>query len=538
LSESEGLSPAGRSGGRSGATRDRSLWLATLGLGSIALVLSRWAVRPPVADDYDSANFLLGMARYDLARFQPQFPGYPVYVAIGAALHRLGLSTLAAATGISSVAAGVSGLGLAILAERLGGLRAAQVVLALQLVAWLPWLLGSGALSDGLGVSLAIASFALLLARTPRPFWSGAVGGLTLGVRLSYWPLMLSLAALAFLRRRQAPAHRGPRDRSTSPACGGGSRRGRRWRYLFRRHTGGDELAALLSGFAIGLLLWLVPFIWVVGPGNLVHLGQVHLTGHFNQWGGTIVTKPHLGARFWAFLQDLAYDGLAPSPWAFPALAGAAGLQGAWLRFRRPEALGRLPWRPLALVLAPYALWAFFAQNVLEQPRHVLPLLEGLLLFLGLFLADNWFLAAAIIALMAAVSLPLALERRRLPPAAAQAASWVATHEPVGNTMVAGTRSARFFREAADRAGSPGQPAFQVREDAWLSGLLGELARVDRLPGVLLITSEVDLHSGEGPRQPLPAQWQIEPGATFCRDARIDRFQPCLSLSQLTWRPR
>ncbi len=76
-----------------------------------------------------------------------------------------------------------------------------------------------------------------------------------------------------------------------------------------------------------------------------------------------------------------------------------------------------------------------------------------------------------------------------------------------------------------------------MREDPWLSGLIGELARIDKLPSALWLTSEVDLHSGEGDQAPLPAQWQIDLGPTFCRDARIDRYQPCLSLLQLRWAP-
>ena len=467
------------------------LYVLLISLASLLVAALRWFTRARVADDYDSMNFLLGMSRYDLSKFQPQFPGYPVFMALGTALHRLGLAPLTAAVAISCLAAGASTLGLASIAWRLAGPRAALASIPLQAVAWLPWLLGSGALSDSLGVSLAIASFALVIAETPHPLLGGIAGALMLGVRLSYWPLALSLLVVVLLRQRQV---------------------------------------AFAAGFGAGLAAWLVPFVAVVGMKNLMHLGRVHVAGHFGQWGGSVVTKPNLWRRAGAFARDIFYDGLAPSVWALAAIAVVV----VALSILERDRLRALPWRPVLLVLAPYALWAFFAQNILEQPRHVLPLVEGLLLLLAMVLCSSNLAQVAVFALMLVVSGRLALERDAVPPAAAQAADWLATHQTAGDTLVAGTRSVRFFQAEADRV-SP--PPFQVREDPWLSGLIGELARVDRLPSALWVTSEVDLHSGAGDTAPLPSQWQLDPGPTFCRDARIDRFQPCLLLLQLTWRP-
>ncbi len=156
---------------------------------ALLVALFRWLVRAQVADDYDSMNFLLGISHYDLAKFQPQFPGYPVFVALGAGLHRLGLAPLTALVAISCVASGLSALGIAVIAWRLAGRRAAFASLSLQFFAWLPLLLGSGALSESLGVALAATSFALLVSDTPHAFLSGMAGALMLGVRLSYWPL-------------------------------------------------------------------------------------------------------------------------------------------------------------------------------------------------------------------------------------------------------------------------------------------------------------------------------------------------------------
>jgi hypothetical protein len=100
-------------------------------------------------------------------------------------------------------------------------------------------------------------------------------------------------------------------------------------------------------------------------------------------------------------------------------------------------------------------------------------------------------------------------------------------HERPERTFIAAGRSSRFFEAQAE--------PFPVRQHVMLGDVIGSLVRSDRLPEVILVTSEIDLHSGAGPRSPLPNHWRVEPGPSFCRDARIDRAQPCLGLSRLVW---
>ena len=54
----------------------------------------------------------------------------------------------------------------------------------------------------------------------------------------------------------------------------------------------------------------------------------------------------------------------------------------------------------------------------------------------------------------------------------------------------------------------------------WLSEVDVELERVNILPPDVLVTSEVEVDPARARR--------LRPLATFCRDARIDRAQPCL----------
>jgi hypothetical protein len=280
---------------------------------------------------------------------------------------------------------------------------------------------------------------------------------------------------------------------------------------------------------AAGTLVWAVPFFAVVGVVPFITLGRAHLAGHFSSWGRTVASEHGLGARVVDFARDWFYDGIAPSPWVLIGLAlllGAVvvreGRRGGPLRVG-----GSLSW--LAALAVPYAIWTFAAQNVIEQPRHLLPLVEITLALLAVVLSRWPVAAGAAVALVATVSVPLAWERHRTPSAGAQASAWVAQNASPADTVIMADRSWRFFTEL------PG--GYPVRQHAWLSEVTVDLSRFDRFPQLILLTSEIDLHSGTGPERPLPRQWRVEPGPRFCRDERIDRADPCLGLSTLRWAP-
>jgi hypothetical protein len=460
-------------------TDKRTTW-SVIG-ASLLVGAARWLARARVPDDYDSIGFQRGLQHFDLARLQPHFPGYPVYVALGQAAVRLGLVPLAAATLISSLAAAATAaavwrLGAALTATtsaattanpRAGGWAA----LALYAAAWLPWQLGGAALSDATATAfVALAFAALTVEGAPLAALAGAAMALAVGTRASYWPLLVSFAVVVARRPLQ------------------------------RR--------AALAGGVAGLVAWLAPFVAVVGPTALVRLGRTHLVGHFTSWGGSIATQPDVPLRLWAFARALVHDGLF-AHWL--ALALAAPLV-VWCA--RPLFAPRL--RRLALVVAaPYGAWVLLAQNVVEQPRHLLPLVTLGCAALGAVLARRVFVAVAVIVLALAASAPLAWTRAHTPPAAAQAAAWVSSTYPQKNAVaVFGGKSLRFFDELA--------PQVVTRTRTWLSEVDVELERLDVLPRALYITSEVELDRTRAAR--------VGDGPTFCRDARIDRAQPCLTL--------
>ncbi len=292
---------------------------------------------------------------------------------------------------------------------------------------------------------------------------------LALGTRASYWPLAASFAVVA----------------ATVPA---------------RR--------AVLAGAVVGLAAWSIPFVAIVHPRALVALGRTHLLGHFTNWGGSIATQPDVPLRLWCFSRGLFYDGLFAHA---AALAAAAILAIAFARVR----LAPRAWRLALVVVVPYAAWVLVGQNVVEQPRHLLPLATLGCVALGAGLARRPAAAIATVGVALAASLPLAWARAHTLPAAAQAARWTAAAFPqASDVAVFGGRSLRFFDELA--------PGIVTRPRTWLSEVDVELERLDRLPHHILITSEVELDAERAAR--------VSDGPTFCREARLDRMQPCLTL--------
>ncbi len=75
--------------------------LCTLLLASALLVASA----PANADDWDGIGFLASVDRFDMVRFSPHAPGYPVYVAALRVAHMLVRDPLAAAYVIAIVSA-------------------------------------------------------------------------------------------------------------------------------------------------------------------------------------------------------------------------------------------------------------------------------------------------------------------------------------------------------------------------------------------------------------------------------------------------
>jgi hypothetical protein len=451
----------------------------------VALAMSA----PAWPDDWDGIGFLESVRDFDLARFRPHPPGYPVYVALLRVVDFVVRDPMRACV-VVAAGSGAAAVWFVWAAMRqIAGVWAAWASAALVAALPVVWRACSGVGSEAPALACAAACVAGLAVRPgagdgPRA-WKGALAlglgaGLGLGVRLSWAPLYVAALALA------------PRPL-----------RARAW-----------------AAAALGFTVWAVPLAAVVGPSRLHDLVAEQLAGHLGRWGGTIATEPGAVRVAW-LVRDVFADGFGAGSdllgVVIAMLVGAGCLTAiaAW------GTAGWVGWRAAAVLAGPYLAWVAFGQNLRDQPRHVLPLVVLLAGALVLRVARSPRALAIACALALLASLRTArdaMARRSTAPPSQQLVELVRALPAAERPAVFGVASVRFF-ELSDVAGV-----------AFPAGSLGDvevrLARLERLPPRVWVTGEVE-REGD-PR------WPLERVATLCRPARIDRRMPCLDVDE--WR--
>src|SRR5262249_11072647 len=205
---------------------------------------------PAWPDDWDGLGFVAAVKRFDMDRFAPHAPGYPVYVAMLKVAAIVVRDPVRAAVAVAVLCgAGAAAFAYGAAARAFGRGRGAAVAFAVVATP-LAWRATSGVGTECAALLFATAcAFGLAHARG----WTlGLAAGLGMGVRLSWAPLYLALLALA---------PRGTRVRAA-------------------------------AGASFGVLAWLVPLVAVVGPRHLESLYATHLAGHALRWGGTAIAHP------------------------------------------------------------------------------------------------------------------------------------------------------------------------------------------------------------------------------------------------------
>jgi hypothetical protein len=459
--------------------------LGYLVLGAYALLLG--ASAPPWPDDWDGVGFVESVRDFDLARFHPHAPGYPVYVAMLRAAYFVVRDPMRACIVVAACSGAVAIALIWDATRRLAGLWAAYAVAVLVAILPIIWRACSGVGSEAPALVCAAAcAWGLVTPRTAGTSrWRHALvlglgAGLGLGVRLSWAPLYVGALALA---------PRGQRARVWAVA-------------------------------AAGCCAWAVPLIAVVGWSRLIELGSSHLAGHFDHWGGTVATQPG-GVRLAWLLRDVFVDGFGVGTDLLGmaiAVLVAAGLVMALVAW---AASGWPAWRSALVVAGLYVVWIAIGQNLRDQPRHALPIVALLGTALALRAARTPRAFGVVCTLALLVSMRTAhdaLARRSIPPPGEQIVGLVQAQPAESRPIVFGAASVRFFELGA------------LASNGRVAGSLGDvelqLTRLDRLPPRVWVTSEVDRSGDPG--------WPVQRVATLCRPPRLDRRAPCLDVDE--WR--
>lgn len=452
---------------------------ALAALGAYVALLA--ATAPAWPDDWDGVGFVESVHDFDMARFHPHPPGYPVYVALLRLAFALArdpmracvlVAVLSGALVVSFVWAAVS---------RGAGERAAWTCAVLVAVCPLAWRACSGVGSEGLALACAAACvYGLASPGRAGALALGLGAGLGLGVRLSWAPVYLAALVL-------------------TPRAG----RARAW-----------------TAAAIASAAWAVPFVAVVGPSRLVALYEAHLAGHASRWGGTIMTEPG-SVRFVWLARDVLVDGLGvgadPLGLAIAMVACVAAAQAlvAW------RAAAWKGWPAVLGLVLPYLVWIGLGQNLRDQPRHALPVVAALAggLALAAGRSRRARMVTGALALLVATRTAFDAQARRTVPPPGQQLVELARAQPSPERMdVFGVSSVRFFETT------------ELAAHAFQAGALGDvethLQRVGALPTRVWVTNELEPRDG--------SPWLLVPVATLCRPVRIDRRAPCLDV--LEWK--
>jgi len=450
---------------------------ATAGIAALYLGTLFFCRQGVIADGYDGVGFVLAIERFDLARFAPQPPGYPLFVLAGRGLHGLGLRpALALATANALLLS--AGLGaLAALLRPMLGRFGTLLFLLLVPTAPLCFGLAVATLSDGAGLGCLLFAGALAvraLTRQPARLWEHAAAGVIAGVTLGMRPPLLPLLVLALGLIYGAAAR--------------------------RRLVDARALLALSAALVATVLLWLLPFAWSIGPGQLLRLTLRHAQGHFTDFGGSVFVDMQPLGRLLALARALCGGVLGRLGWLLVLPAVCLVIAG---NRENPSADRRRLGVFLLVAAAGYGLWALLALPVAGHGRHLLPVavLLGTALALALsarsLSSRSCGLLFAMAALVAAENGRAVWAFRRTPPPGAALAEHVArSHE--GRRLYGG-RAARYLD--LWRGSGSARPA------VYLGEVLGDLERADRLPDEVLVTSEVLAAAASRPRLRLIARF-------------------------------
>lgn len=492
-------------------------------------------------EGWDSINFLLALRRFDLTEGQPHFPGYPVYIFVGSLFQRLLRQDVAALLVAGCLFSSLALLPLYRLSSRLFAPGVATGACLLFVANPLLFLEAEKLFSDAFALLFLVAAVGFTeeatraggvsesdarRTATRAGYLAGVSAGLMLGVRVSLWPFVLSMALWLWLRRAEQP---------------------------------GPPLRALVHGGIHGVGVWLIPLLALTNLPSLAAAGADHVRGHFTQWGETAVTQQDPFTRLIAFCWDLGPNGLGlwwPDTDGFRLLTTllVAVSLGQYGRVHR---LGHSTRFLLAFTL-PYAVWVFLGQN-LANPRHVLPLVALLLpaLAAGLLsiaqdrvpakLVDfeecppkdrrpprrsfalsllrfatrpgrerfGAALCGLLVAAWAITALPLVEQNRSTPPTRVALVSFVRDRYESERTAVVCWNSARFFDYMA-----PG----------WLERVVSSVEDGSRLAGrsgVVLVLS--DMPRIQAVRQRFP----LRPIRSFSRNRYVHNYLHRVTLYEL-----
>ena len=304
-------------------------------------------------EDIDSLRFALGVQDYSIINLQPHFPGYPIFIFFAKTVFFLSNSL-----GITfSIVGGISIFIIIHFTCKLArielnspnGLFCAAIIFFNPLL----WILSNRYMPDIFGAAIMVAGLYFLILHKDfnyRLMIGVFFTGILAGTRLSYLPALIVPAVIAIYNSK------------------------------IRKN--------LFYSLVLGIIIWLLPLIWVTGWNDLIIAASKQTIGHFTDFGGTSITENNWSLRLKNFSSSIWADGfggfLAGRHWltiilsilfAFILMLSANTV----IKDFQSNDVTKLLFYSLII----YSIWILFFQNVIYKSRHVIPIIILLLYFLA-----------------------------------------------------------------------------------------------------------------------------------------------------------
>ena len=316
-------------------------------------VLSRAITSIYYIEDIDSLRFALGIQDYSIINLQPHFPGYPIFIFFAKIVFFFSNSL-----GITfSIMGGISIFIIIYFTCKLARIElnspAGLFCSALIFFNPLLWILSNRYMPDIFGAAIMVAALYFLILHNDYNY-KLMVGtfliGILAGTRLSYLPALIVPVALSIYNLK------------------------------IRKN--------LIYSLVLGIMVWLLPLVWVTGWNDLIIAASKQTIGHFTEFGGTSITENDWSLRLKFFFSSIWADGfggyLAGRHWltiilstlfAFILMLSANTI----IKDFQSNDVTKL----LFYSLIVYSIWILLFQNVIHKSRHVIPIVIVLLYFLA-----------------------------------------------------------------------------------------------------------------------------------------------------------
>jgi len=299
-------------------------------------------------EDIDSLRFAYSIVEeYNILKLQPHFPGYIVFCFIANILYNLigniGLTF--------SLIGGFSVYLIIIYSLKIlkYNIETLESLFFISIVFFNPmfWIMSNRYMPDLMGLAFFIISFYFISNSNNRyTKIGGFIAGLLCGIRISYFPLLIIIFIQKLIYSKS--------------------------RIIF------------LNYFFIGILIWLIPLIYITGFNNLILVAIKHTLGHFNDYGGTIITESDWITRFKYFFHTIWSDGLGGYWYGrnnITILSSIILLSLILTSINNFKIIIKnINIRNLILASLFYIAWILFFQNIIYKSRHVMPLILVLLI--------------------------------------------------------------------------------------------------------------------------------------------------------------